>query len=94
MLCPSTVGTGWARIIQLTYALVLGGRLNPGLHENQAVNLTLRINQVTSHLLKNPNDAVSKRGLLKLVARRRRVLLYLERFPERHRAAIMKLGLV
>ena len=67
--------------------------MNPGLHETQVENLTRRILQISLHVQKNPHDVVSKRGLLKLVARRRRILVYLERFSERHHAVIAKMGL-
>lgn len=44
----------------------------------QVAILTQRINQVTEHLQKNKHDFSSKRGLLKMVARRKLFLKYLE----------------
>lgn len=44
----------------------------------QAALLTERIADVTEHLKKNKHDFSSKRGLLKMVARRRKILQYLE----------------
>ena len=44
----------------------------------QVALLTERITDVTGHLQKNIHDFSSKRGLLKMVARRRKILQYLE----------------
>lgn len=45
----------------------------------QVAILTGRIADVTNHLKKNIHDFSSKRGLLKMVARRRKILQYLEK---------------
>ncbi|HSV86724.1 MAG TPA: 30S ribosomal protein S15 [Levilinea sp.] len=45
----------------------------------QIAILTHRINQLTGHLRANKNDESSRRGLLKLVGQRRRLLAYLRR---------------
>ena len=47
--------------------------------EVQVAILTLRIQQLTEHLRANPHDNSSRRGLLKLVGQRRRLLAYLRR---------------
>jgi len=49
----------------------------------QIALLTTRIKQLTEHLRNNKNDASSRRGLLKMVGQRRRLLAYLRRtdFP-------------
>ena len=48
-----------------------------GSPEVQIALLTTRINQLTNHLRANRHDESSRRGLLKLVGQRRRLLAYL-----------------
>lgn len=50
-----------------------------GSPEVQIALLTVRVNQLTDHLRKNKHDESSRRGLLKLVGQRRRMLAYLRR---------------
>ena len=65
-----------------------------GSPEVQIALLTTRINELTEHLRTNPKDHYSRRGLLKLVGRRRRLLDYLQRTSlESYRALIKELGL-
>ena len=65
-----------------------------GSHEVQIAMLTRRINQLTEHLRTHKSDHHSRRGLLKLVGRRRRFLNYLQRTNlEGYRALIKELGL-
>lgn len=60
----------------------------------QIALLTHRINQLTEHLQKNVKDHSSRRGLLKMVGQRRRLLDYLhDTDSKRHAAVIKKLGL-
>jgi small subunit ribosomal protein S15 len=60
----------------------------------QIAMLTRRINDLTEHLRTHPKDHYSRRGLLKLVGRRRRFLDYLQRKDlEGYRALIKELGL-
>jgi small subunit ribosomal protein S15 len=60
----------------------------------QVAMLTRRINDLTEHLRAHPKDHYSRRGLLKLVGRRRRFLTYLQkRDLEGYRALIKELGL-
>jgi small subunit ribosomal protein S15 len=60
----------------------------------QVALLTRRINELTEHLRAHPKDHYSRRGLLKLVGRRRRFLTYLQkRDLEGYRALIKELGL-
>jgi len=60
----------------------------------QIALLTARINELTEHLRAHPKDHYSRRGLLKLVGRRRRLLQYLQkRNVEGYRALIQELGL-
>jgi small subunit ribosomal protein S15 len=65
-----------------------------GSPEVQIALLTARINELTEHLRTHPKDHYSRRGLLKLVGRRRRLLQYLQkRNLEGYRALIQELGL-
>ena len=65
-----------------------------GSPEAQVALLTRRIADLTEHLKVHKHDHHSRRGLLLLVGRRRRLLQYLARTDiERYRALISKLGL-
>ena len=65
-----------------------------GSPEVQIAMLTTRINELTEHLRAHPKDHHSRRGLLKLVGRRRRFLNYFQkRNLEGYRALIKELGL-
>ncbi len=65
-----------------------------GSPEVQVALLTRRILDITEHLNIHKHDYLSRRGLLKLVGQRRRMLKYLNRTdPERYRALIARLGL-
>lgn len=60
----------------------------------QIAMLTQRINELTEHLRTHAKDHYARRGLLKLVGRRRRLLDYLQRHDlEGYRALIKELGL-
>lgn len=60
----------------------------------QIALLTKRISELTEHLRTHRKDHYSRRGLLKLVGRRRRLLTYLQkRDLEGYRALIKELGL-
>jgi small subunit ribosomal protein S15 len=65
-----------------------------GSPEVQVAILTQRINHLTEHLKTHKHDHHSRRGLLLLVGRRRRLLKYLQNVDiNRYRALIEKLGL-
>jgi small subunit ribosomal protein S15 len=65
-----------------------------GSPEVQVALLTERINQLTEHLRTHPKDFHSRRGLLMMVGKRRRLLQYLSREAhDRYRGLIEKLGL-
>ena len=65
-----------------------------GSPEVQIAIFSERINHLTDHLKTNAHDHSSRRGLLQLVGKRRRLLNYLQRKDiERYRAVIAKLGL-
>lgn len=65
-----------------------------GSAEVQVALLTERINQMTEHLKVHEHDHHSRRGLLKLVGQRRRLLTYLSNNDvKRYRQLIARLGL-
>ena len=60
----------------------------------QVALLTKRINDLTSHFKLHPKDHHSRRGLLKLVGQRRRLLNYINRRdPNQYKTLIQGLGL-
>ena len=65
-----------------------------GSPEVQVAIMTDRINHLTDHLREHKHDHHSRRGLLMLVGKRRRLLDYLRRTDtERYQALITRLGL-
>ena len=65
-----------------------------GSTEVQIALLTTRINELTEHLREHKKDHASRRGLLMLVGKRRRLLNYLQKSNlERYRELIKELGL-
>lgn len=65
-----------------------------GSPEVQVAILTTRINELNEHLKVHKKDHHSRRGLLKMVGKRRNLLNYLKNKDiERYRAVISKLGL-
>ena len=65
-----------------------------GSPEVQIALLTERINDLTEHLKVHPKDNHSRRGLLKMVGKRRNLLNYLaKKDVQRYRDIIAKLGL-
>ena len=65
-----------------------------GSPEVQVAILTERIAQLTEHLKQHPQDNHSRRGLYKMIGKRRKLLDYLAKKDiERYRALIAKLGL-
>ncbi len=70
------------------------GEGDTGSPEVQVAVLTARIKELTEHLKENPKDFHSRRGLLKMVGRRRNLLSYLKKKDiERYRSLIERLGL-
>jgi small subunit ribosomal protein S15 len=61
----------------------------------QIAILTERINDITEHLKKNSKDFATRRGLLKMVGRRRRLLNYVKvhHTPEEYKSLLTKLNL-
>ena len=77
--------------IMQAYARTEGDTGSP---EVQVAVLTARINELTAHLKANPKDHHSRRGLLKMVGQRRRLLAYMKDIDiERYRSLIERLGL-
>ena len=78
-------------------SIIEANRTHPtdtGSPEVQVAILTERINQLTAHLKEHPHDNHSRRGLLKMVGKRRNLLDYLAKKDiERYRALIAKLGI-
>ena len=70
------------------------GQTDTGSPEVQIALLTNRIDHLTEHLKSHGSDHHSRRGLLQMVGKRRRLLDYLRREDvERYRALIGRLGL-
>jgi len=70
------------------------GTNDTGSPEVQVALLTARINELTPHFKANPKDHHGRRGLLKMVNSRKRLLAYLkDRDLPRYAALIQKLGL-
>lgn len=65
-----------------------------GSPEVQIALLSQRISQLTEHLKTHEKDHHSRRGLLSMVARRRKLIKYLrDRSPERYKTLIQSLGI-
>lgn len=61
-----------------------------GSSDVQIVRLTNRINHLNEHLQTNSKDHSSRRGLLQMVARRRKLLDYLKRTDEPRYSSLLK----
>lgn len=71
-----------------------GSEEKSGSTEAQIAILSARINDLTSHLSENKKDNSSRRGLLKMVGKRRRLLNYLrDNDIEKYRELIKELGI-
>lgn len=65
-----------------------------GSPEYQVALFTEQIKRLTTHLKKNKKDFHSRRGLLKMVSKRKKLLAYLEKVNEKaQKALVKKLGL-
>ena len=85
------IAKGKKQNIMKEYARTEGDTGSP---EVQVAVLTARIAELTEHLKANPKDHHSRRGLLKMVGKRRNLLKYLRNTDiERYRALIERLGL-
>jgi small subunit ribosomal protein S15 len=70
------------------------GDSDTGSPEIQVAILTTRINQLTEHMQSHKKDYASRRGLLAMVSRRRRLLGYLKRVsPDRYMDMLRRLDL-
>ncbi len=71
-----------------------GSGKNTGSTEAQIAILTARINDMSEHLGNNKKDHASRRGLLKLVGKRRRLLNYMRDTDiEKYRELLKELGI-
>ena len=71
-----------------------GETANPGKTEVQVALTTAKINYLTEHFASHKHDYHSKRGLMKLIGQRRRLLRYLNSVSEdRYKTVISELGL-
>ncbi len=83
--------TATKQSIMTEYATTEGDTGSP---EVQVAMLTRRISDLTAHLREHKHDHHTRRGLLLLVGRRKRLLKYLEKTDiNRYRALIARLGL-
>lgn len=82
---------------QLKSKIIDDNRINTqdtGSPEVQVALLTEKINRLALHLKGHAKDEHSRRGLLKMIGQRRRLLMYLKKKSiERYQALIKKLGL-
>jgi small subunit ribosomal protein S15 len=86
-----SLDTATKKQIMAEYATVEGDTGSP---EVQVALLTKRINELTEHLKTHKHDHHSRRGLLLMVGRRRRLLQYLQKKDiNRYRQLIERLGL-
>ena len=86
-----SLDTATKQAIMTEYATVEGDTGSP---EVQVAMLTRRILDLTEHLREHKHDHHTRRGLLLLVGRRRRLLKYLEKTDiNRYRSLIERLGL-
>ncbi len=70
------------------------GKTDTGSCEVQVALLTSRINELTDHFKTHQKDHHSRRGLIRMVEQRKRLLTYLEReSPERYKKLIGQLEL-
>ncbi|MBP6925683.1 MAG: 30S ribosomal protein S15 [Candidatus Pacebacteria bacterium] len=70
------------------------GAVDTGSPEIQIALLSERINELTGHLKEHKKDIHSRRGLIKMVAKRRTLLQYLQKKSEkRYKKIITELGL-
>jgi small subunit ribosomal protein S15 len=69
-------------------------KTDTGSPEVQIALLSTRISMLTEHFKTHKKDHGSRKGLLTLVAKRRRLLTYLrDTAPERYKAVLLKLGI-
>jgi small subunit ribosomal protein S15 len=66
------------------------GKTDTGSAQVQIALLTREVKELSSHLKKHPKDDHSRRGLLKMVAKRRKLLVYLASNNERAYLKVIK----
>ncbi|RWZ78435.1 MAG: 30S ribosomal protein S15 [Candidatus Microsaccharimonas sossegonensis] len=76
------------------FSLAQTHKTDVGSPQAQASVLTTRIKEITKHLKVNKHDHMARRGLIQMVARRKKLLKYLEAKDfEAYKATVAKLGL-
>ncbi|HXB10447.1 MAG TPA: 30S ribosomal protein S15 [Bacteroidia bacterium] len=71
-----------------------GSETNTGSSEGQIAVFTVRINYLTKHMQESPKDLGTKRSLVNLVGKRKRLLEYLKKTEiEKYRALLKKLDI-
>ncbi len=69
-------------------------KTDTGSPEVQIALISGRLTQLTEHFKTHKKDHASRRGLLIMVAQRRRLLTYLKKNnPERYKSVLLKLGI-
>ncbi|GAB4219803.1 MAG: 30S ribosomal protein S15 [Candidatus Microgenomates bacterium] len=66
------------------------GKDDTGSPEVQIALLSYKIQKLTEHLEENKKDDHSRRGLLKVIAKRRRILNYLQKLDEKRYKKLIK----
>lgn len=93
-LCYSTQSMITAENKGKAFSLTQTHKTDVGSPQAQASVLTTRIKEVTEHLKANKHDHMGRRGLIQMVARRKKLLKYLEASDfEAYKATVAKLGL-
>lgn len=93
-VCYNTYSMITADNKKAAFSLTQTHKDDVGSPQAQASVLTTRIKEVTAHLQTNKHDHMARRGLVQMVARRKKLLKYLEANDfEAYKATVAKLGL-
>lgn len=93
MFCPKVMALNHKQKERVTKE-VKRHEKDTGSPEYQIALFTEKIKKLTAHLKKNAKDFHSRRGLLKMVAKRRKLMEYLKKTDEKaYKATIKKLGI-
>lgn len=93
-ICYNTYSMITAENKSKAFALTQTHKDDVGSPQAQASVLTTRIKEITEHLQTNKHDHMARRGLIQMVARRKKLLKYLEANDfEAYKATVAKLGL-
>lgn len=93
MFCPKAMALNHKQKERVTKE-VKRHEKDTGSPEYQIALFTEKIKKLTAHLKKNAKDFHSRRGLLKMVAKRRKLMEYLKKTDEKaYKATVKKLGI-